>query len=94
MEQILNHVYFEAAIRGNVNDFPFSNITKQDLHHIFWEVFPDGNILLYVVAKFGHSEIFAQIAHYYPFLINKKNNQWDTPFHCATPIWKLKQPPR
>ena len=65
------------------------------IYIIFFEkVFPDGNILLYVVAKFGHSESFAQIAHYYPFLINKKNNQGDTPFHCATPAGKLKQPPR
>ena len=89
MEEVLDLAYFEVAIRGNIDDFPFSDIPKQDLHHIFEKVLPDGSSLLHVVAKFGHGEITAKIAQYYPFLINKTNNQGDTPLHCAARAGKL-----
>ncbi|KAK9205796.1 hypothetical protein WN943_016066 [Citrus x changshan-huyou] len=59
------------------------------LHHIFEKVLPDGSSLLHVAAKYGHGEITAKIAQYYLFLINKTNNQGDTPLHCATRAGKL-----
>ncbi|KDO37013.1 hypothetical protein CISIN_1g041026mg, partial [Citrus sinensis] len=45
--------------------------------------------LLDVAAKYGHGEISAKIAQYYPFFINKTNNQGDTPLHCAARAGKL-----
>ncbi|KDO52385.1 hypothetical protein CISIN_1g040887mg, partial [Citrus sinensis] len=89
MEEVLDPAYFEAAIRGNIDDFLFSDIPKQDLHHIFEKVLTDGSSLLHVAAKSGHGEITAKIAQYYPFLINKTNNQGDTPLHCAARAGKL-----
>ncbi|KAK9200793.1 hypothetical protein WN944_015992 [Citrus x changshan-huyou] len=63
--------------------------TGNILHHIFEKVLPDGSSLLHVAAKSGHGEITAKIAQYYPFLINKTNNQGDTPLHCAARAGKL-----
>lgn len=75
--------HFEAALCGEINKFPFSEIDKQDLSDIFNRVSPSGNSLLHVASSYGQKEITQLVATKFPFLISKKNFEGNSPLHLA-----------
>lgn len=75
--------HFEAAAKGDVNEYPFCDIDKPDMSIIFNNVSPSGNTMLHVAARYNHKDIVELMARRFPELITKTNNHEDTALHVA-----------
>ncbi|KAJ4718667.1 protein ACCELERATED CELL DEATH 6 [Melia azedarach] len=79
----MDPAHFQAAVRGDVNEFPFCDVDKPGISTIFNKLSPLGNSMLHVAASYNHNEIVELMARYFPGLISKTNNQEDTALHVA-----------
>ncbi|KAJ4718669.1 protein ACCELERATED CELL DEATH 6 [Melia azedarach] len=79
----MDPAHFQAAVRGDVNEFPFCDIDKPGISTIFNKLSPLGNSMLHVAASYNHKEIVELMARNFPGLVSKTNNQEDTALHVA-----------